>query len=80
MATAPKLNCAVCLECGDILHSKHCHDFVGCGCPNGSFVDGGSDYIRSGGVDMAKVKFVLTMAEARRASAGIKEKNAKNGR
>lgn len=74
MTTPAKLNCAVCRECGEILHSKHRHDFVICGCPNQSFVDGGSDYTRSGGVDLTKIKFVLTMAEARRLSAGIKEK------
>ena len=34
-----------CLKCGDIIVSKHRHDFVTCSCGNVS-VDGGSDYCR----------------------------------
>lgn len=37
-----------CLECGDIIQSKHRHDFVRCKCGE-SFVDGGEDYFRAGG-------------------------------
>lgn len=37
-----------CLECGDIIQSKHRHDFVRCECGE-SFVDGGDDYFRAGG-------------------------------
>jgi hypothetical protein len=44
-----------CLECGEILESKHRHDFHQCSCQNQTFVDGGSDYIRCGGVDLSKV-------------------------
>ena len=40
-------NAAQCLECGDIIESKHRHDFVSCSCGN-IFVDGGLDYIRMG--------------------------------
>lgn len=43
-------NRALCLFCGKILESKHRHDWVGCGCPNQSFIDGGNDYIRRGGM------------------------------
>lgn len=67
------MNLAVCKQCGDILHSKHRHDFVSCGCPNGSFVDGGNDYQRSGGADMSIIAYPTTLAEAKRISQMIKE-------
>lgn len=38
-------NQAKCLKCGDIIVSKHRHDFVTCSCGNVS-VDGGLDYCR----------------------------------
>jgi hypothetical protein len=37
-----------CLDCEDIIESKHRHDFVRCECGN-SFLDGGDDYVRGGG-------------------------------
>jgi hypothetical protein len=37
-----------CLDCEDILESKHRNDFVRCKCGN-SFLDGGDDYFRGGG-------------------------------
>jgi hypothetical protein len=39
---------AQCLDCEDIIESKHRHDFVRCECGN-SFLDGGNSYIRAGG-------------------------------
>jgi hypothetical protein len=39
---------AKCLDCLDILESKHSHDFVKCKCGN-AFLDGGDSYIRAGG-------------------------------
>jgi hypothetical protein len=39
---------AKCLDCEDILESKHRHHFVKCKCGN-SFIDGGDDYFRGGG-------------------------------
>jgi hypothetical protein len=39
---------AKCLDCEDIIKSKHRHDFVKCKCGN-SFIDGGDDYFRGGG-------------------------------
>lgn len=39
---------AMCGLCGDVIESKHRHDFVRCGCQE-SFLDGGDDYIRGGG-------------------------------
>lgn len=41
-------NIAKCKKCGDIIESKHRHDFVRCSC-GAIFVDGGHDYIRRGG-------------------------------
>lgn len=40
-------NRAQCLECGDVIESKHRHDFVSCSCGK-LFVDGGRDYLRRG--------------------------------
>ena len=39
---------AQCLDCFDIIESKHRHDFVKCKCGT-SFLDGGDEYIRCGG-------------------------------
>lgn len=41
-------NIAKCKKCGDIIESKHRHDYVECSC-GAIFVDGGHDYIRRGG-------------------------------
>lgn len=51
------VNKAKCLNCGDIIESKHVHDFVTCSCYNnyetngghGIFIDGGDEYYRCGG-------------------------------
>ncbi len=40
-----------CKNCGDIIESKHRHDFVRCLCGS-IFTDGGVDYIRRGGLDL----------------------------
>lgn len=40
------VNRAQCLKCGDVLISKHRHDFVSCRCL-GLFVDGGTEYLQS---------------------------------
>lgn len=40
-------NAIQCKHCGDIIESKHCHDFVYCSC-GCCFVDGGLDYLRRG--------------------------------
>lgn len=42
------MSTGMCLECGDIIESKHRHDFVQCKCGK-SFLDGGEDYFRAGG-------------------------------
>ena len=38
-----------CGKCGDLLHSKHVHDWVGCGCGAVS-VDGGDEHCGLGGM------------------------------
>lgn len=40
-------NAAKCLLCGEILQSKHRHDYRTCSCGN-LMVDGGLDYVRRG--------------------------------
>lgn len=39
------MNKAKCKKCGDVIHSKHRHDFVECKC-GAIGIDGGNDYIR----------------------------------
>jgi len=51
-----KRNAAKCLACGTILESKHAHDFVSCGCENGTFIDGGLSYARGGGKDLSLIE------------------------
>jgi hypothetical protein len=46
-----------CLQCGEILESKFRHDFQQCSCPNQTFIDGGNDYCRCGGIDPTKIEF-----------------------
>lgn len=41
-------NSAKCLKCGEVLVSKHRHDWVSCSCGS-IFIDGGLEYIRCGG-------------------------------
>lgn len=40
-------NALKCLKCGDILESKHRHDYKTCSCDN-AMIDGGLDYQRWG--------------------------------
>jgi hypothetical protein len=46
---------AQCLNCKSIIHSRHAHDFVTCICytrdigNKGIFIDGGDEYLRTGG-------------------------------
>ena len=42
------INMAQCLVCKTVLVSRTRHDFVSCPC--GTFVDGGTDYLRRGGL------------------------------
>lgn len=45
-----------CLECGEVLVSYHRHDYKTCSCEQETMIDGGSEYIRYGGKDLAKVQ------------------------
>jgi len=40
-------NSCQCAQCGDIIESRHRHDFVNCKC-GAIFTDGGTDYVRRG--------------------------------
>ena len=40
-------NKARCRLCGDVVESKHCHDWQSCSC-GAIFVDGGREYLRRG--------------------------------
>jgi hypothetical protein len=40
-----RINMARCRKCGDLIESKHRHDFVRCKC-GAIAVDGGRDYLR----------------------------------
>ena len=51
-----KSNSVICLACGMVLESVYRHDFQKCDCENETFVDGGLDYQRVGGMDLSKVK------------------------
>jgi len=51
-----KINRIKCLNCNEVLESKHVYDFVKCNCENESFVDGGHDYQRIGGKDISKIQ------------------------
>lgn len=49
-------NSVTCLECGETLVSQHVHDYKTCSCPQATMVDGGNEYGRYGGMDLAKVQ------------------------
>lgn len=48
------INKCQCRLCGDIIESKHRHDFVQCRC-GAIFTDGGTDYIRRGANDLSNI-------------------------
>jgi hypothetical protein len=41
-----------CLNCEDVLESKHRHDFKRCRCENQAFIDGGKDCCRIGAMNL----------------------------
>lgn len=47
-------NMAECRLCGDVVESKHRHDWVACSCGE-IFVDGGTAYLRRGAMDLENV-------------------------
>lgn len=48
-------NRAKCLKCGEIIESKHRHDYVTCKCGNLA-VDGGRDYLKRNFQDYSMVE------------------------
>jgi hypothetical protein len=51
-----------CRACGMTLVSRHRHDFRQCACPQDTFVDGGSEYLRFGGQDLRMVEVLVNPA------------------
>lgn len=49
-------NSVTCLQCERVLVSKHVHDYQVCSCPQATMVDGGDNYGRYGGKDLALVQ------------------------
>lgn len=45
------VNKCKCAKCGDVIESKHRHDFVSCKC-GAIFTDGGTAYVRRGAKDL----------------------------
>lgn len=56
-------NSVKCLECNEVLVSRHRHDYVTCGCPNNAMADGGNDYERYGAMDMDKIETYYVYAD-----------------
>ncbi len=50
-------NAIRCKHCGDIIESKHRHDFVSCSCGS-CHVDGGLDYFRRGFMHSPEEDFI----------------------
>lgn len=48
------INQIKCNRCGDVIVSRHRHDFVNCTCGN-CFVDGGMEYLRRVGLDYTEL-------------------------
>lgn len=51
-----------CKLCGDVIESKHVHNFVRCSCGN-AFVDGGTEYVRYGAKDMNTIEDMIEYEE-----------------
>lgn len=47
-----------CLNCNDIIESKHRHDLVTCKCDN-CYIDGGQDYLHFGENDYSKILIIF---------------------
>lgn len=65
----------VCKSCTSILHSQSRHHFVQCECANQTFADGGDDYFRCGGQDLALIAKCTTLAEAKRVAQTLRLKS-----
>ena len=47
-----------CLNCYEIIESKHRHNLVNCKCGN-CYIDGGQDYLHFGGNDFNKILILM---------------------
>lgn len=56
-------NSVRCLLCDEVLVSRTCHEFVGCGCKNQAFTDGGLSYIRCGAKDLDLIENLCEYVE-----------------
>lgn len=59
-----KVNAIKCKECGDTIYSRARHDWRECSCKN-SFVDGGVDYLRYGGMASEAFQVEVDVKDAR---------------
>ena len=56
-------NSVKCLDCDEVLVSRHRHDYVTCSCPNNAMADGGNEYGRYGAMDINKIKTFYVYAD-----------------
>lgn len=56
-------NSVRCLLCDEILVSRTRHEFVGCGCKNQAFCDGGMDYSRISAKDLDLIENLCEYVE-----------------
>lgn len=47
-----------CLNCNEIIESKHRYDLANCKCDN-CYIDGGQDYLHFGGIDFSKILIIF---------------------
>lgn len=52
-----------CLQCFEVLSSRHASDYHQCACPNATFVNGGVHRPRLGAVDLKLVQVLPTTEE-----------------
>ena len=52
-------NSVKCLECNEVIVSRHRHDYVTCECPNKAMADGGNEYGRYGA--WIKLRLIISM-------------------
>lgn len=57
-----KKNAARCKKCGDVIESKHVHDFVTCKCGAIS-VDGGNCYLKRSAMDFNDIEELSEYAD-----------------
>lgn len=72
-------NQARCKKCGDVIFSRHRHDYVECSCGAIS-VDGGRDYLKRGGsLDHVEEQSITVSASTWRAICSEVDESVKSG-